>query len=667
MLMAIKQMDFLRQKIMIVNTLQANSLTQLRERLPTARSSQALIFAFASTDIDHIALYELLTCKGYTAVTSSTAGQFINAELLYSGITCMLLTLPADSFRLKRYDYRDDFLDAGKELGNYAKSAFETSNALIFINNSSTTDYEAILRGFHQGANNEVPVFGGLASYNQAADGNFIGIDGAVSKQSVGLIVFDKSKVSLQGLVVGGWEPIGTHKTVTRSVGKKVYELDHRPIKDVYKEYFNLHDNGSVSKYLEFPLQISRVNGSTVIRTIASIEEDALCYSGQIAEGSTVYFCSPSITKTVSSSVNKINDFQKNNNLMDSDAILAFSCCARLYSFGFYIQNELRSFNEMWGEKYTGFFGHGEIGYFNEEYCELHNNSLSIVFIKDLTVNNASAIPSKNIYYTERQIKIAGDIDKNKVIEKQQEQKQVLSNLLQRTSVDLNKALYELAQYKNDLEQKVEEQLTDIKKLNREITDTQKEVIFTMGSIAETRSKETGNHVNRVAEYSKVFALRLGLGKETAELIQQASPMHDIGKVGIPDAILNKPGRFSKEEFELMKTHAELGYKMLKHSSRPILQVAATIALEHHEKWDGSGYPRGLAGNDIHIYGRITAIADVFDALGAKRCYKEAWPDEDIWAYFKEQKGKHFDPKLVDIFFENIETFKEIRQHYRDL
>jgi len=279
---------------------------------------------------------------------------------------------------------------------------------------------------------------------------------------------------------------------------------------------------------------------------------------------------------------------------------------------------------------------------------------------------------SRNISYKEQQLIIDNaldekNLDKNKVIAKLQEQKHILSNLLQKTSADLNNAMCELELYKNDLEQKVEVQLTDIKKLNREIADTQKEVVFTMGAIAETRSKETGNHVKRVAEYSRFFALRLGLGEETADLIKQASPMHDIGKVGIPDAILNKPGRFTKEEFKQMQSHADLGYKMLKHSQRQILQVAAIIAREHHEKWDGSGYPRGLVGNDIHLYGRITAIADVFDALGSQRCYKEAWKDEDIWTYFKEQRGIHFDPYLVDIFFENLDVFQEIRQKYRDL
>ena len=132
-----------------------------------------------------------------------------------------------------------------------------------------------------------------------------------------------------------------------------------------------------------------------------------------------------------------------------------------------------------------------------------------------------------------------------------------------------------------------------------------------MGEIAETRSKETGNHVKRVAEYSKLLALKLGLDEQTAEMLKLASPMHDIGKVGIPDNILNKPGKHTFEEFEIMKTHAQLGYEMLKHSTKPILQAAAIVAREHHEKYNAKGYPKGLRGEEIHIFARITAVADV--------------------------------------------------------
>jgi len=214
---------------------------------------------------------------------------------------------------------------------------------------------------------------------------------------------------------------------------------------------------------------------------------------------------------------------------------------------------------------------------------------------------------------------------------------------------------------------KLQDKLKEVESLGKEIEETQREVVFTMGSIGESRSKETGNHVKRVAEYSKLLALYYGLNKEDAEMLKQASPMHDIGKVAIPDTVLNKPGSFTVEERKIMDTHAILGYEMLKHSKRPLLKCAATIAHEHHEKYNGKGYPRGLKGEDIHIYGRITALADVFDALGSDRCYKKAWSDDRIFALFKEERAEHFDPKLIDIFFEHLDEFLEIRESLRDL
>ena len=203
--------------------------------------------------------------------------------------------------------------------------------------------------------------------------------------------------------------------------------------------------------------------------------------------------------------------------------------------------------------------------------------------------------------------------------------------------------------------------------LSQEIQDTQKEVVFTMGAIGESRSKETGNHVKRVAEYSKILALGIGMSKEEAELLKQASPMHDIGKVAIPDEILKKPARFTKSERKIMETHAQLGYEMIRHSERPLLKAAAIVAHEHHEKWDGSGYPRGLKGEEIHIYGRITAVADVFDALGSDRVYKKAWSLEKIYKLFKEERGKHFDPQLVDLFFEKQEEILLVRDRFKDV
>jgi response regulator RpfG family c-di-GMP phosphodiesterase len=202
--------------------------------------------------------------------------------------------------------------------------------------------------------------------------------------------------------------------------------------------------------------------------------------------------------------------------------------------------------------------------------------------------------------------------------------------------------------------------------LNQEIEDTQKEIVNTLGTVAEFRSNEVGNHILRVAEYSRLLAVRLGLDEEEAELIRLASPMHDIGKIGIPDQILHKPARLTDEEMEVMKSHTTIGYQMLKSSERPILKAAALIAQQHQEKWDGSGYPNGLRGEAIHLYGRITALADVFDALGSKRVYKDAWPLPKILDFFQSERGRHFDPRLVDIFVDNIDDFLAIRDHYTD-
>ena len=213
----------------------------------------------------------------------------------------------------------------------------------------------------------------------------------------------------------------------------------------------------------------------------------------------------------------------------------------------------------------------------------------------------------------------------------------------------------------------IKDGIHQIESLSDEIINTQKEIIYTMGEIAETRSKETGNHVKRVAEYSKILALKLGLSLENAEMLKLASPMHDIGKVGIPDEILNKPGKLTPDEFEIMKTHAQMGYDMLKHSNKPILQAASIVSKEHHEKYNGKGYPRGLKGEDIHIFARITAVADVFDALGSDRVYKKAWEDEKIFELFNSEKGEHFDPKVITAFFDSLDEIKIIRERFKDI
>ena len=216
--------------------------------------------------------------------------------------------------------------------------------------------------------------------------------------------------------------------------------------------------------------------------------------------------------------------------------------------------------------------------------------------------------------------------------------------------------------------------ITDIKsaekrlmKVNEEIIETQKEVIYTLGQIIESRSQEAAKHVIRVAEYCYLLALKYGFSQEDAMLLKIAAPMHDIGKIGIPDHILNKPGALTKEEFEIIKTHTTIGYDIMKKSNHKIMKLAASIALSHHERWDGSGYPDAIDGENINIYSRMVSIADVFDAVSHKRCYKDAWVLEDVKNYILEQRTIMFDPKIVDLFFENWEGILAIREEYSDL
>lgn len=202
--------------------------------------------------------------------------------------------------------------------------------------------------------------------------------------------------------------------------------------------------------------------------------------------------------------------------------------------------------------------------------------------------------------------------------------------------------------------------------LNEAITGSQKEMIYRLGEVVESRSNETGNHVKRIAHLTELLARLAGLDPSEAELIKTASTMHDIGKIAIPDAILTKPGKLDAEEWEIMKTHAERGYQILQNSSLTVMDMSATIALTHHEKWDGTGYPKGLQGTDIHIYGRITAIADVFDALICNRCYKKAWPLEKVLELFRNERGKHFDPLLTDLLLKNSDQFIAIKDEFGD-
>uniref|UniRef100_A0A486XPP4 Response regulator n=1 Tax=Rheinheimera sp. BAL341 TaxID=1708203 RepID=A0A486XPP4_9GAMM len=202
--------------------------------------------------------------------------------------------------------------------------------------------------------------------------------------------------------------------------------------------------------------------------------------------------------------------------------------------------------------------------------------------------------------------------------------------------------------------------------LQHEIEDTQREIVYRLSEAVEHRSIETGNHVKRVSFICYDLAKAYGLEEEEAERLMFAAPLHDVGKVGIPDGILNKPAKLHGQEWEVMKTHSNIGYEILKDSKRSIIQAGAVIARDHHEKWDGSGYPAGKKGDDIHIYGRIAALADVYDALRHRRCYKSAWGLNDVIAHIESEAGKQFDPRLVEIFKQRVDKLEAILQKYPD-
>jgi len=227
-----------------------------------------------------------------------------------------------------------------------------------------------------------------------------------------------------------------------------------------------------------------------------------------------------------------------------------------------------------------------------------------------------------------------------------------------KTHLELYKAKQILKQNNLTLQNKVK---LERKRVLTELENSQKEMIFVLTELVESVSDETGKHIKRVAEYSRLLAhYHRAISEEDADIIYHASPMHDIGKMSISDTILHKNGPLTKDEFEIMKTHTTKAHEYLKIPNRKIMQAADIIAYEHHEKWDGTGYPRGLKGEDIHIFGRIVALADVFDALTHKRTYKEAWSVEKAAEYIKEHSGTQFDPYLVKLFEANIDEFISI-------
>lgn len=203
-------------------------------------------------------------------------------------------------------------------------------------------------------------------------------------------------------------------------------------------------------------------------------------------------------------------------------------------------------------------------------------------------------------------------------------------------------------------------------KLQRDFERTQRDILCRLGEVGESRSKETGYHVKRVAEYARTLAKLAHVDSEDIKILYAAAPMHDIGKIGIADSILLKPGPLDADEFKTMQQHTTIGFSILQASKSHVMQAAATICAQHHEKHDGSGYPYGLRAQEIHLFSRITAIADVFDALASERPYKHAWALEEIFAYFEAQKNKQFDGALVELFLANKECFIALKNTYKD-
>jgi len=216
-----------------------------------------------------------------------------------------------------------------------------------------------------------------------------------------------------------------------------------------------------------------------------------------------------------------------------------------------------------------------------------------------------------------------------------------------------------MKQYNVKLEKEVE-------KATQQIMEGYHEALIVISNAAEYKDPETSNHIHRVAHYTKMIAEKLGFSEEEQEIIFYASPLHDIGKIAIADSILLKEGKLTDEEFDIMKTHSMSGFEMLKEAKNPYLKAGAQIALSHHEKYNGKGYPHGLVGADIPIFSRITAVADVFDALTSSRPYKEAWPFEKALAFIEEEKGQHFDPQIADIFIQNVDKIRKIFDRFNE-
>jgi putative two-component system response regulator len=205
-----------------------------------------------------------------------------------------------------------------------------------------------------------------------------------------------------------------------------------------------------------------------------------------------------------------------------------------------------------------------------------------------------------------------------------------------------------------------------VRQQTKEIHDTRLQIIEKLGKAAEFKDNETGLHVIRMSRYSHILALAAGFDDHDAELLMNAAPMHDIGKIGIPDDILKKPGKLTSDEFDTMRTHCQIGADVIGEDGSSLLQLAREIAMTHHEKWNGFGYPNKLAGEEIPLTGRIVAIADVFDALTSERPYKRAWATDDAVSLIEQEAGEHFDPDLVPLFLSSLPEILAIKYYYAE-
>jgi putative two-component system response regulator len=226
-----------------------------------------------------------------------------------------------------------------------------------------------------------------------------------------------------------------------------------------------------------------------------------------------------------------------------------------------------------------------------------------------------------------------------------------------------------IKRHKAELEKKVEQRTAELRLALQDMAEAQRkthqahlETIQRLAIAAEYKDEDTAAHINRMSNYCAIIARGLHLPPGEQEIILHASPMHDVGKIGIADAILLKPDKLYEDEWDIIKQHSTIGYRILSGSSSELLQVGEIIALSHHEKWDGSGYPKGLVGEDIHLFGRICAVADVFDALTSKRPYKKAFSNEKAYEILRESRGTHFDPKVLDVFFEHLDEVVAIQK-----